>query len=996
MSVVAATALVFKGYNRGVLGNVSSTPVSIKMTKISADGVVTNSTEQGWVGDRIVRTRGVLSGTAFGLQSGAVVAGNVNRNMFIGARVIAGLRIGFINAIVPPGSVSYHRPTADAPASQSSSWPKYLGAVIAYWINFGMPSTNDEIRWRFRLGNDLINIFLAGRYSENLNLGRRAGMGFLLPWIQQWTGILAIAGWSTTLFQVAGFSSYNYIKSLLVSFVTWIYGTEIWPRKIRPKVYSFTIFGWPAGCCMTQFVIPIILNRLGWGTFAFFGAMNAVALPIVYLFYPDMSPGCLRSTQPLGNPLTPLHALPKSQSEQRAMPAESSAHGRPAEDARDMDPFYLEHLVPRFGHDAGAMANFKRRHREAELAHGKKKRPEDKQTRKIKRKRADSSPEPSQSEDDGDGEQVEALVRKHVSSKRRAFPSTAAQTQRIVDLIRTDFPMVPAHYVGELATEHDYSLFSAYLDLDHMVSTWHEHPLKSWNLQFAPQDVPRPDPDLPINEATLEVYTLPLDDAIAALLRGINEARTICLLRRLYKARSATPTQDTQPAIDTGIEDDMQLKDGETFQCECCFDEFAIASMVHCNGEVVHCQGGFDESQRRLFLDENLTKVLGRIEWSASLLAAGIADLATCPFCDYAAEYPPVDEATVFQCEAPNCRKRSCRICNKDDHQPERCEAEYTNADLAARRKIEEARTQALIRKCNKCRTPFIKDTGCNRMHCTKCGNQQCYLCSASLRDYSHFGHGSSQCILWDENVQGRHDAAVEAAEIKACARVLAETKGSISEDKLKINMAKAVQDDDERRRIRTQRLFVHDPFLIGSSGNSINKIKHQHQHRRRPKWTWATNLRGGSSNNTFRGDSNSRCKRSFCGISSLFLRSGNCNSSKIETGTDNNDRNCNSSKLGLFSCLPLLSGFNQSRKETRNAAHWRNSKDTGLQARRSSQIPDSHKDLTDKRPRRKMPASEIICTVWRVRLRDALGGHEGSLLGASGNWRLGNLMKRM
>ena len=70
---------------------------------------------------------------------------------------------------------------------------------------------------------------------------------------------------------------------------TWIYGTEIWPQEIRAKGYSFTIFGWAAGCGMTQFVIPIMLNRLGYGTYLFFGCMNAVAMPIIYFFYPEVA-----------------------------------------------------------------------------------------------------------------------------------------------------------------------------------------------------------------------------------------------------------------------------------------------------------------------------------------------------------------------------------------------------------------------------------------------------------------------------------------------------------------------------------------------------------------------------------------------------------------------------------------------------------------------------------------------------------------------------------
>lgn len=40
---------------------------------------------------------------------------------------------------------------------------------------------------------------------------------------------------------------------------------------------------------MTQFVIPIMLDRLGWSTFIFFGAMNIVAMPLVYFFFPEVA-----------------------------------------------------------------------------------------------------------------------------------------------------------------------------------------------------------------------------------------------------------------------------------------------------------------------------------------------------------------------------------------------------------------------------------------------------------------------------------------------------------------------------------------------------------------------------------------------------------------------------------------------------------------------------------------------------------------------------------
>lgn len=69
----------------------------------------------------------------------------------------------------------------------------------------------------------------------------------------------------------------------------WIYGTEIWPQEIRAKGYSFTIFGWACGCGMTQFVIPIMLGKLGYGTYIFFGLINIVSIPIIWFLFPEVA-----------------------------------------------------------------------------------------------------------------------------------------------------------------------------------------------------------------------------------------------------------------------------------------------------------------------------------------------------------------------------------------------------------------------------------------------------------------------------------------------------------------------------------------------------------------------------------------------------------------------------------------------------------------------------------------------------------------------------------
>ncbi|PHH62781.1 hypothetical protein CDD81_6673 [Ophiocordyceps australis] len=67
----------------------------------------------------------------------------------------------------------------------------------------------------------------------------------------------------------------------------WLYGSEIWPQEIRAKGYSFTVFGWATGCGMTQFLIPILLAKLGYGTYILFGAINIMSIPVIWLLYPE-------------------------------------------------------------------------------------------------------------------------------------------------------------------------------------------------------------------------------------------------------------------------------------------------------------------------------------------------------------------------------------------------------------------------------------------------------------------------------------------------------------------------------------------------------------------------------------------------------------------------------------------------------------------------------------------------------------------------------------
>jgi hypothetical protein len=84
---------------------------------------------------------------------------------------------------------------------------------------------------------------------------------------------------------------------------------------------------------------------------------------------------------------------------------------------------------------------------------------------------------------------------------------------------------------------------------------------------------------------------------------------------------------------------------------------------------------------------------------------------------------------------------------------------------LKARHTVEEAMTEAYVRRCNKCGKGFLKEDGCNKMKCL-CGNFQCYVCSLDVVDYSHFQDNSNdgECPLYG-NMEERLKEQVAVAQ---------------------------------------------------------------------------------------------------------------------------------------------------------------------------------------------------------------------------------------
>jgi hypothetical protein len=65
LNLFSAVALIFEGYNQGVLGSVSETPGFIDMAGIGANGKVTDTTKQG----------GLAAAYYFGAMWGCLIGG---------------------------------------------------------------------------------------------------------------------------------------------------------------------------------------------------------------------------------------------------------------------------------------------------------------------------------------------------------------------------------------------------------------------------------------------------------------------------------------------------------------------------------------------------------------------------------------------------------------------------------------------------------------------------------------------------------------------------------------------------------------------------------------------------------------------------------------------------------------------------------------------------------------------------------------------------------
>ena len=117
---------------------------------------------------------------------------------------------------------------------------------------------------------------------------------------------------------------------------------------------------------------------------------------------------------------------------------------------------------------------------------------------------------------------------------------------------------------------------------------------------------------------------------------------------------------------------------------------------------------------------------LDQIQQQTDLREAEIEGLETCPFCEFAAIVPPAEVDKEFRCQRDECGATSCRLCRQHSHIPKTCAEYKKELGVDERHIIEEAMSEALLRRCPRCKVPIVKDGGCNKLVCSRCS---CYVC---------------------------------------------------------------------------------------------------------------------------------------------------------------------------------------------------------------------------------------------------------------------------
>jgi hypothetical protein len=267
---------------------------------------------------------------------------------------------------------------------------------------------------------------------------------------------------------------------------------------------------------------------------------------------------------------------------------------------------------------------------------------------------------------------------------------------------------------------------------------------------------------------------------------------------------SAPPKDAVPTTCEVCTSDEVKLEDwvaccgycnAHSF-CKECFNHHVRARLEERVVEIKcmepDCNEVYDNLTIREFLDKETLESFEKVEQDTSVGLANVEGMKNCPRCPFAGILE--DDATTFLCMNEACGAHTCLTCYKDWNEGHACDEDKV---AAARRKIEEARSEAAISPCPRCFMKIAKSGGCNKLTCPSCKTLWCFECNATLdhsNPYPHFSQGrilndnEKRCSLWGDETGQKINEKIEAADRDARREIL-EMDPTMKEEKLAMNV---------------------------------------------------------------------------------------------------------------------------------------------------------------------------------------------------------------
>ncbi|EXJ84699.1 hypothetical protein A1O3_05369 [Capronia epimyces CBS 606.96] len=395
----------------------------------------------------------------------------------------------------------------------------------------------------------------------------------------------------------------------------------------------------------------------------------------------------------------------------------------------------------------------------------------------------------------------------------RNLPKGDMYTKDAVIILAKTFDRVPTHYIAKVVSEKK-SIFDAYTHIQDLEDRFYSISNRPYSrLRHARSAIEKK------YELTHNDRRIPSEYA-----NRINELQAA----KQHVAREAIQAAaQKEKAREEEANLALHKESGAVMECQCCFDDqVPLNRLVSCMADQPHffcftCVEGLADNQVGLMRHEMRCmdgsgctfelshdgvgqavpiRTFDRLQLTkqqAEIIAAGIEGLEECQFCDYKAVCDDVSVEPVFYCQNPGCSRATCRKCNKDSHLPKTCEENQNDGELSVRHVVEEARSEAVMRTCPKCKVKIVKEFGCNKMVCTNCHTMLCYECKADIsateNPYHHYNKPGAKCLLYDRQGIDRHEVEANRAEIEAIDQAK-EKHADIDDSKLRIETGKQVQ----------------------------------------------------------------------------------------------------------------------------------------------------------------------------------------------------------